>query len=91
MKRLENVKNMEKILDESREAVDSLQKALEQYLAVLPDLKKLEKYYDSPQWQQDYNDAPAFQQAAKCGVLSEDSVYDLLADRDALIKKLKNL
>ena len=91
MKRLENVKTMEQILDKSLDAVAGLQKALEQYKAVLPDLKRLEKYYESPQWQQDYEEAPAFQKATKCGVLAEDTVYDLLTARDQLLKELKNL
>lgn len=91
MKRLENIKKMEAILDKSQAAVENLQNALEQYNAVLPDLRRLEKYYESSQWQQDYEDAPAFQEATKCGVLSEDAVYDLLTSRDSLIKQLKKL
>ena len=81
---------MEDITDQARQAVDALTAAAEQYKAVQKDLKELEEYYSSPAWQEDFQAAEEGRLPAglKCGVLAEDTVYDLLSERDELMQEL---
>ena len=50
------------------------------YESVLPDLKELEDYYTSPEWQEDYaaDEAGLLPESLKRGVLSQDGISDLL-------------
>ena len=50
------------------------------YESVLPDLKELEDYYTSPEWQEDYaaDEAGLLPVSLKRGVLSQDGISDLL-------------
>ena len=61
------------------------------YECVLPDLKELEEYYVSPQWQEDYaaDEAGLLPADLKRGVLSQDGISDLL-DRFSDLKKKPN-
>ena len=78
---------MEEILDKSGKAVRDLQEALERYIALEEEIRDLELYYTSGQWQKDFADDEAgkFPRDLKRGVLSEDAVYDFLALRDEVI------
>ena len=50
------------------------------YESVLPELKELEAYYTSPEWQEDYaaDEAGLLPVSLKRGVLSQDGISDLL-------------
>ena len=50
------------------------------YASVLPELKELEDYYTSPEWQEDYaaDEAGLLPEGLKRGVLSQDGINDLL-------------
>ena len=91
MEQIERITYMEQILDEATEAVSSLSEALEKYSAVQDKLQELATYYSSKQWRQDFDDDSAgkIPSDLKRGVLSEDAVYDLLADIVDLKKQLK--
>lgn len=67
--------------------------ALEQYPAVGEDVYALSSYYESDLWMKDYEADEAGQLPAdlKRGVLSEDGLYNLLAEYGDLISKLRNL
>ena len=82
MEQAERITYMEQILDEAAEAVSSLSEALEKYSAVQDKLQELAAYYSSEQWRQDFDDDSAgkIPSSLKRGVLSEDAVYNLLAD-----------
>ena len=82
MKQIERITYMEQILDEATAAVSSLSEVLEKYSAVQDKLQELVAYYSSEQWRQDFDDDSAgkISQNLKRGVLSEDAVYNLLAD-----------
>ena len=64
----------------------ALSDALEQYESLLPAVKELTAYYESPQWMQDYEDdcAKKLPDDLMRGVLSEDAVYNLLSDIQVL-------
>ncbi len=84
---------MEEITDQARQAVDALSAAVEQYRTIQKDLKELEEYYSSPAWKEDFRAAEEGRLPAglKCGVLAEDTVYDLLSERDELMRELEQL
>ena len=50
------------------------------YESVLPDLRELEAYYTSPEWQEDYaaDEAGLLPEGLKRGVLSQDGISDLM-------------
>lgn len=85
---LERIRAMEQALNESREAVDALAAALARYQALLPQLRTLEEYYEGALWRQDFEDdcAGKLPRELRRGVLTEDALYDLLCDNDALVQ-----
>ena len=91
MEQIERITYMEQILDEATEAVSSLSEALENYSAVQDKLQELISYYSSEQWRQDFDDDSAgkIPSNLKRGVLSEDAVYNLLADVTRLEEQMK--
>ena len=93
MEQAERITYMEQILDEAAEAVSSLSEALEKYSAVQDKLQELAAYYSSEQWRQDFDDDSAgkIPNNLKRGVLSEDAVYNLLADVTRLEDQMKKL
>lgn len=84
---------MEQILDKATDAVSSLSEALEKYAAIQDKLQELIAYYSSKQWRQDFDDDSTgkIPSNLKRGVLSEDAVYNLLADITGLKEQLKEL
>lgn len=93
MEQINRIIYMEQILDRVTEAIFSLSEALEKYSAVQNELLELIAYYSSKQWRQDFDDDSAgkIPRELKRGVLSEDAVYNLLADISALKEQLKEL
>lgn len=90
---IERIRAMEQALNEAAPAVAQLAAALEGYKAVLPQLKVLAEYYQSPLWMQDYDaDHAGLLPAQLCrGVLTEDALWDLLGDNARLLEELKTL
>ena len=84
---------MESILRQGRETVDSLNRALEEYAALRPQLRHLEAYYTSRDWREDFDADAAGELPADLprGVLSEDAVYDLLSDEGEMLRQLRRL
>ena len=89
MEQIDRIAYMEQILDEATKAVSSLSEVLEKYSAVQDKLQELSAYYSSKQWRQDFDDDSAgkIPHDLKRGVLSEDAVYNLLAD----VRRLEDL
>lgn len=90
MKQIERIEKMEKCLDESVKAIRDLCAALERYEASFASLKKLSDYYGSTLWMKDFEDDEAgkLPEGLKRGVLSEDTVYDLLTDHHELVLRM---
>ena len=92
MTRIERIEEMERCLDASRAAVDRLAEAFDAYEAVQKDYLKLNSYYGSSLWVNDYeaDEAGKLPASLKRGVLSEDAVYDLICDNpDLAVRMLK--
>ena len=93
MTQTERISHMEKCLDDSRKAVDSLAHALEMYRDVQGKLRELSSYYGGEEWRKDFADDEAGRLPAglKRGVLSEDAVYDLLNDNREILDDMAGL
>lgn len=92
MNRIERITKMEECLEVSAEAVKKLSEALEAYETALREKNRLFDYYGSVQWMRDYeaDEAGKLPKDLKRGVLSEDTVYDLiLEDRDLAVRMAK--
>lgn len=89
----ERISHMEKCLDDSRRAIDSLAHALEMYRDVQGKIIELSSYYGGEDWRKDFADDEAGRLPAdlKRGVLSEDAVYDLLSDNREILDDMAGI
>ena len=81
---------MENILDKATQKMDALEKKIEEYEAFQPEIRKLEAYYTSQQWKDDYamDEAGTFPDKLKRGVLSQDGIWNLLERNKELTRRL---
>jgi hypothetical protein len=77
------VTQMEQRLNEANAAVSALDTALEAYRAAQEKIAELQRYYEDGRWMADFeaDQDGKLPQALPRGVLTEDAIYDLLADR----------
>ena len=82
---------MEELFDRASEAIAELSAALDKYLAVQEAIATLSAYYGSDEWKQDFADDEAglLPAGLKRGVLSEDGIWNLLAEVRELDNRLK--
>ena len=93
MTQIENITLMENRLNALRAAADELTAAAEKYKALQADFDLLSEYYGSKEWFRDFDDSNAgkLPRDLLCGVLSEDAVYDLIADNNSLMELLAEI
>lgn len=93
MDQIRRIEEMEIILDEAAAALQDLEASLDRYRALRSRLRRLEEYYESPLWMQDFRDdeAQKLPGSLKRGVLSEDGIYNLLSDEARLLEEMKEL
>ena len=92
MEQIQRIQDMEQCLDASEKAIRELSEALTVFEEVQPQYRKLSDYYGSDQWMQDYeaDETGELPKDLKRGVLSEDSVYDLITEnRELLVRMLR--
>ncbi len=72
-------------------AVEAVNRALEALEEAKNDLAVLDRYQRSGQWLKDYkaDEAGKIPGNINRGVLSQDGLYNLLSDYDAIVKRLK--
>ena len=87
----ERIRKMETYLDESGEAIEELSAALDKYEQIQSKFYKLEDYYSSKRWMDDFeaDEAGRLPADLKRGVLSEDAVYDLLTAHRELMARMQ--
>ena len=70
--------------------MDTLEKKIAEYEEFQSEIKKLEAYYTSPQWKDDYamDEAGTFPDKLKRGVLSQDGIWNLLERNKELTRRL---
>ena len=85
------IRKMERRLNRSMVAVKRLSNALDKWDAIQDDIAALDEYYGSGEWRQDFEDDEAgkLPQDLKRGVLSEDGIWNLLADCKELKKRMR--
>ena len=94
MNQIDRITRMEEYLNNALKAVEHLEKALEEYLKVEPDIEELLEYYGSPIWFEDVDDDDdqgLLPEGLRRGVLSEDGIYNMLYDNTFLLQKMQAL
>lgn len=86
MNAVNRIKAMEEKFDRALEAVASLDVALENFKASIPEVEELAAYYESDLWRRDFEADSAGKLSCdlKRGILSEDGIYNLLTDYQRL-------
>jgi hypothetical protein len=86
MEQTERIKTMEQHLDRASQAVMRLSSALDDYAEAQDAIRELSDYYGSDDWKQDFADDEQglLPKDLKRGVLSEDGIWNVLADCRAL-------
>ena len=87
------IRQMERRLNRALAAVKRLSSALDKWEAIQDDVVQLDKYYSSDVWRQDFADDEAglLPEELKRGVLSEDGIWNLLADCKELNERMREL
>jgi len=90
-KQLNRIKRMESYLGETALTVKELSLALEKYEKMEKKYYKLEDYYGSSAWLDDFeaDEAGFIPSEIKRGVLSEDAVYNLIVEHKELMKRMQ--
>lgn len=86
MTRIERITKMESLYDKSEEVIRRLDQTLEDFAEIGPAIAEVEAYYTSPRWRKDFeaDEAGKLPKDLKRGVLSEDGIWNLLADYQRL-------
>lgn len=92
-KQIERIEEMEALFDECQKTQKEFEKSLRKYSRIQKKIDALEEYYFSSDWKKDYADDEEgkLPQDLKRGVLSEDGVYNFLAENDETVKKMERL
>ena len=88
---IERIKKMESYLDEAGAAIADLAEALDRYEKIQSKYYRLENYYGSTKWIDDFeaDEEGKLPADLKRGVLSEDAVYNLITDHSELMARMQ--
>jgi len=92
MEQIEQITKMEGHLDEAIAIIKEFSEVFDRYEQCLERIGELSEYYGSKDWFQDMedDDTGKLPKSLKCGVLSEDLVYNMLIDnRELAIRMLE--
>ena len=89
--RAERVDAMSLAYEKAGNVIRSLSEDLEAFDGIRDDVAKLEEYQSSGLWLEDFeaDEAGALPEWTLRAVLSEDGLYDLLRDYDAILRRLR--
>ena len=93
MKQTERINDMEQLMERASSAVINFSAALDKFVEAQQAIAALNDYYGSDEWKQDYADDEAGLLPAdlKRGVLSEDGIWNLLADNRELMNRMREV
>ena len=93
MKRIDRIKAMENILNESNGMLKEVRAALEKYRALQPKIEELDLYYGSKEWFRDLKEDEEGKLPAdlKRGVLSEDGIFEMLIENREALENMLDL
>ncbi|MBR5179907.1 MAG: DUF4298 domain-containing protein [Lachnospiraceae bacterium] len=82
---------MEGILDRANGRMNVLEKAIEEFEKAQDEIKKLEEYYTSQQWKDDFaaDEEGKYPADLKRGILSEDGIYNMLERNKELLQRIR--
>ncbi len=80
----ERIRDMEARMERTETALRQLREAMDHYASCQKDLAELRAYYEGGAWQKDYeaDERGELPSGLRRGVLSQDALYDLLAETD---------
>lgn len=87
----ERIEYYEKLMDEIKASIDNMDKTLDRFEKIKPKIKKLKKYYESPEWKKDFEDDEKglLPKDLKRGVLSEDGIYNTLDEYNEIAERIR--
>ncbi len=93
MKQTERINGMEQLMERASSAVINFSAALDKFVEAQQAIAALSDYYGSDEWKQDFADDEAGLLPAdlKRGVLSEDGIWNLLADNRELRDRMSDV
>ena len=93
MKQTDRISSMEQLMERASSAVINFSAALDKYVEAQQAIAALSDYYGSDEWKQDFADDEAGLLPAdlKRGVLSEDGIWNLLADNRELMNRMREV
>ncbi len=93
MNDIKKIQEMEAIVHQAKTVFGSLEKSLEEFEQFLPLWTSLVAYYESGVWRRHYemDEAGQFPQDLARGVLSQDTIYNLMIDHHELKQMMKEL
>lgn len=82
MEKYQHIIQMEEILDKHTEILEKLNKVLNEFVENQAEYNKVKEYYISEQFREDLDKSNRgeFPKDLKCGVLSEDAIFDMIGD-----------
>jgi len=83
----ERVEKYENILDGVNQILDNLENDIDLLESKISDIKDLDKYYQSEDWLNDRDKSKKLK--IKCGVLSEDAVWNLFDKINDLEERIR--
>lgn len=88
-----HVVEMTEIYEEHKKLLDKLSSSLEEFKNHQKELEKLEKYYYSEKFMEDYDasNKGEIPDDINKGILTEDAIYDLLGDNYYMARELLDL
>ena len=89
----ERINDMEQLMERASSAIINFSAALDKYIEAQQAIAALSDYYGSDEWKQDFADDEAGLLPAdlKRGVLSEDGIWNLLADNRELMNRMREV
>ena len=89
---IERITKNEERLDNILSSINGLEEALKEFKRNEKNLQLLKKYYGSNNW---FKDKESYEKGliskVKAGVLSEDTVWNMLEDIDNLIEEMRSI
>ena len=89
-KDFKHISEMEEIFDKVLQTQSAFEKAIEEYRELQVEIEKLEAYYSSKQWKDDFamDEKGELPDKLKRGILSEDGIYNLLERNKELKERI---
>ena len=89
--RIERINEMEKLFDRVLQTQSAFETAVEEYRELQEDVHRLEGYYASQQWKDDFaaDEKGEIPKSVKRGVLSEDGIFDMLEKNKEIMEMIR--